>query len=138
MSGPADQEPGGDPPGYNKFVDNGMEFMGFEGRKPEDGPPPKRPVAGGGPGGRAHEAGYEKMKAARTGSVEPGLGPSEAEEALQKQQALLQQQSAAQGQQQAAQAQGQQSTPQPPPAPTGPQGVSQPYPAQAGPQEEGR
>lgn len=137
MSGPADQ-PGGDPPGYNKFVDNGMEFMGFEDRRPEDGPPPKRPSGGGPAGARGHEAGYEKMRAARSGGADQGLGPSEAEQALQQQQALLQQRSAQQGEQQAVAAQGQQTTPQPPPAPTGPQGVTQPYPAQAGPQEEGK
>jgi hypothetical protein len=80
--------------------------------------------------GRASEQEAQKMRAAETGGAGPGLGPTEAEEALAKQQATLQQQAAAQGQQQAAAAQQQQTSPTPPPAPTGSQGVTQPYPAQ--------
>lgn len=85
--------------------------------------------------GRATEAQYQKMRAAQTGGAGPGLGPTESEEALAKQQQTLQQQAATAGQQQATQAQAQQTSPTPPPAPTGPQGVSQPYPAQ---EEEGK
>jgi hypothetical protein len=78
-----------------------------------------------------HEASAAKMQAARTaGST--GLGPTEAEQALAKQQGALQQQSAAAGAQQAAQAQGQQTSVAPPPAPVGPQGTTAPYPAQKG------
>lgn len=80
------------------------------------------------------EAEQKKMRAAQSGGAGPGLGPTEAEEALAKQQQTLQQQAAAQGQQQAAQAQTKQTSPTPPPAPTTGQGVTQPYPAQAGPQ----
>ena len=84
----------------------------------------------------SHERLYGKMKQAQTGGAGPGLGPTEAEAALQKQQATLAQQTAAQQQQMATQAQGQQTSPTPPTAPSGPQGVTQPYPAQAAPEEE--
>jgi hypothetical protein len=78
-----------------------------------------------------HEASAAKMQAARTaGST--GLGPTEAEQALAKQQGALQQQSAAAGAQRAAQAQSQQTSVAPPPAPAGPQGTTAPYRAQKG------
>lgn len=78
-----------------------------------------------------HEKNYAKMQAAATaGST--GLGPSDIEQSMAKQQAAVQQQTAAQGAQKAQQAQSAQSPPNAPPAPSGPLGVSQPYPAQRG------
>src|ERR1700704_6228640 len=53
---------------------------------------------------RAREAGAAKMHAAQTGGSE-GLGPTEAEQALAKQQSALQQQAASAGAQGAAKAQ---------------------------------
>lgn len=81
---------------------------------------------------RQHEASYTKMRAAQTGGS-PGLGPTEAEQTLAKQQASLQQQAASAGAAGAQQAQaGQSGQPTPPPAPTGSAGVTTPYPAQKG------
>src|SRR5258706_7378613 len=81
---------------------------------------------------RAREAGAAKMHAAKTGGSE-GLGPTEAEQALAKQQSALQQQAASTGAQGAAQAQAAQPPgATPPPAPSGPQGSSTPYSSQAG------
>jgi hypothetical protein len=78
------------------------------------------------------EFGAEKMHAAQTGGS-PGLGPTEAEQALAKQQQALQQQAATTGAVAAQQAQaGQSGQPTPPPAPTGSAGVTTPYSAQAG------
>lgn len=118
----AQQQQGGS---RNKFVDQGLEFMGLENRKTGE------PV-------RAHEGQYQKMRAAQTGGAGPGLAPDEAEQALQRQRAVLQQRAAAQGQQQAQQAQQAfaQTPTQPPPAPVGQQGVTQPFPAEAGQEEE--
>lgn len=107
---------------HSKFVDNGMEFMGFEDRE-------GNPI-------HVHEGQYQKMRAAETGGAGPGLAPTEAEQSLERQQAVLQQRAATQGAQQAQQAQQQSQAPQPPPAPSSPQGVTQPYPAQAGQEEE--
>jgi hypothetical protein len=81
----------------------------------------------------AREPGAKKMRAAQTaGASETGLGPSQAEQTLVKQQGALQQQAAGVGAQQAAQAQRQQTSVAPPPAPTGPQGTTAPYSAQKG------
>lgn len=78
------------------------------------------------------EANAAKMHAAQTGGS-PGLGPTDAERALVKQQNALQQQTASAGAQSAAQAQGGQSPPAtPPPAPSGPEGTTAPYSTQAG------
>jgi hypothetical protein len=72
-----------------------------------------------------------KMKAAQTGGS-PGLGPTEAEQALAKQQQALQQQAATTGAASAAQAQaGQSPQATPPAAPAGPQGTETPYSSQA-------
>jgi hypothetical protein len=78
------------------------------------------------------EANAGKMRSAQTGGS-PGLGPTEAEQALAKQQTVLQQQVASSGAATAQQAQaGEPSQPTPPPAPTGSAGVTIPYPAQKG------
>jgi hypothetical protein len=86
-------------------------------------------------GQAAQERDYKKMHAAQTGGS-PGLGPEEEAQALAKRQQTLQQQTEVAGQRQAAQARAHQTTPTPPPAPSGPQGVTQPYPAKAGREEE--
>jgi hypothetical protein len=81
----------------------------------------------------AKEPGAKKMRAAQTaGASETGIGPTQAEQTLVKQQGALQQQAAAAGAQQATQAQGQQTSVAPPPAPTGPQGTTTPYSSQKG------
>jgi hypothetical protein len=81
---------------------------------------------------RTREANAQKMRAAQTGGS-PGLGPTEAEQALAKQQQTLQQQAATTGAAAGQQAQaGQPPQPTPPPAPAGAAGVTKPYSAQAG------
>ena len=80
---------------------------------------------------RTREANAAKMKAAQTGGS-PGLGPTEAEQTLAKQQSALQQQEATAGAASAQQAQAGQSPPAtPPPAPVGPEGTETPYSSQA-------
>jgi hypothetical protein len=108
----------------------------YAGAQPE--PPPDDAITEGDLQ-RTHEgeASARKMRAAQTGGS-PGLGPTEAEADLAKQQAVLQQRAAQQAAMQAQQAQAQQTSPQPAPAPSGPQGVTQPYPAQAGQDEAER
>jgi hypothetical protein len=81
---------------------------------------------------RIQEANAAKMHAAQTGGAATGLGPTEAEAALIKQQAALGQQAAGQSAQAAAQAQVAKAPIQAPAAPSGPQGVTQPYKVQAG------
>jgi hypothetical protein len=79
-----------------------------------------------------HEKNAAKMRAAQTGGS-PGLGPTEAEQSLAKQQQTLQQQAATTGAVSAQQAQaGEPAQPTPPPAPAGAAGVTKPYSTQAG------
>jgi hypothetical protein len=81
---------------------------------------------------RHQERSAAKMRAAQTGGS-PGLGPTESQQALAKQQTALQQQVATTGAAAASQAQaGQSPQPTPPPAPSSAQGVTTPYSAQAG------
>lgn len=82
-----------------------------------------------------HEAGYQKMEAARTGGSLV-IGPTEMEQTQVKQRSALGQQAAAQGAQQAQAAQAQEAISPTgsqfaPSAPSTPAGVTQPYPAQA-------